>query len=107
MMIIKKILPILFLGSTLLLGCATSKKVEVVQVGDDNLTCSELTAELKKLDDAQAEVDSKKGVTGVNVASALFWIPGLAYTYYDAGQATEMIAERKSHLTRLYNQKNC
>lgn len=107
MMIIKKVLPILFLSSTLLISCATSKKVEVVQVGDGNLTCSELTAELKKLDDAQAEVDSKKGVTGVNVASALFWIPGLAYTYYDAGQATEMISERKSHLTRLYNQKNC
>lgn len=34
---------------------------------------------LVKLDKAQAEIDSKKGVTGTNVAAAIFWLPGLAY----------------------------
>ena len=88
-------------------GCATSEKVQVVQSGDNNLSCTGLTDELGKLDKAQADIDSKKGVTGTNVASALFWLPGLAYTYYDAGEAQRLIYERKSALTSLYNNKKC
>jgi hypothetical protein len=86
-------------------GCATSKKVQAVQIGDNNLTKQELVAELAKLDNAQKEIESKKGVTGTNVASALFWWPGLAYTYYDASEANRLIEQRRAHLTSLYNQK--
>lgn len=89
----------------LVCGCATSPKMQVVQAGDNHLTKTQLVAEMSKLDMAQQEIDSKKGVTGTNVAAALFWLPGLAYTYYDAGEATRMISERRSHLTALYNQK--
>ena len=64
-------------------------------------------SEMTKLDTSQRDIDSKKGVTGTNVAAALFWLPGLAYTYYDAGQAAKLISDRKSHLTSLYNTKNC
>ena len=71
------------------------------------MTCSELTAQLEKLGQAEEAVASKKGVTGTNVAAALFWLPGLAYTYYDAGQAMEAINDRRSHLTSIYNDKNC
>jgi len=42
-------------------GCATSKKVDIVQPGDHKLSCTELKAELQKLDNAQADVDSNKG----------------------------------------------
>lgn len=92
---------------TLLAGCATSRKIQVVQPGDNNMSCSELTVQLEKLDLAEQDVDSKKGVTGTNVASAIFWLPGLAYTYYDAGQAMEAINDRRSHLTSIYNDKGC
>ena len=93
--------------SFLLLGCATSQKIQVVQPGDQNLSCESVKAELGKLDAAQADIDSKKGVTGTNVASALFWLPGLAYTYYDAGEASRLISDRRSALTTIYNNKNC
>src|SRR5437879_2252818 len=83
---------------TLVCGCATSPKMQVVQAGDNHLTKSQLVAEISKLDMAQQQVDSNKGVTGTNVAAALFWLPGLAYTYYDAGEATRLISERRSHL---------
>jgi hypothetical protein len=63
--------------------------------------------EMQKVDQAQREIDSKKGMTGTNVAAALFWLPGLAYTYYDAGQAEELVNQRRAHLTGLYNSKNC
>ena len=101
------VVAVFVLSTMFLVGCATSQKVQVVQVGDDDLTCEQIRNELEKLDNAQNEVDSKKGATGTNVASALFWLPGLAYTYYDAGQAERLITDRKSHLTNIANQKDC
>ncbi|WP_353570221.1 hypothetical protein [Candidatus Albibeggiatoa sp. nov. BB20] len=97
----------ILLATLLLGGCATSTKIQTVQPGDHKLSCNELTSELARLDDAETDIDSKKGVTGTNVASALFWLPGLAYTYYDAGQAEELINERRAYLTTLYNDKGC
>ena len=88
-------------------GCATSQKIQVVQPGDQNLSCTALMDEIRKLDQARADIDSKKGVTGTNVAAALFWLPGLAYTYYDAGEANRLISDRRSALTTIYNGKNC
>jgi len=106
-MLSKKTLSLLLPISLTITGCATSEKIDVVQAGDNKLSCQQLQAELDKLDAAKAEVDSKKGVTGTNVASALFWLPGLAYTYYDAGEANRLISDRKTHLTQLSNDKNC
>jgi hypothetical protein len=60
--------------SGLLFGCATSQKVQVVQPGDQNLSCNAISEELAKLDKTQAEIDSKKGVTGTNVVAALLWV---------------------------------
>ena len=96
----------LLLG-TLISGCATSQKIQVVQPGDNKLSCEQLSNELEKLEEAQAEVDSNKGMTGTNIAAALFWLPGLAYTYYDAGQAVEALNGRKSHLASIYNENEC
>lgn len=90
-----------------LTACATSEKIQVVQAGDPNLSCVQIREEIAKLDKTKADIDSKKGVTGTNVAAALFWLPGLAYTYYDAGQAERLISERKSALTMIYNNKKC
>lgn len=88
-------------------GCATSQKIQVVQPGDQNLSCPALVDEIRKLDQAKADIESKKGVTGTNVAAALFWLPGLAYTYYDAGEANRLISDRRNALTSIYNGKNC
>lgn len=88
-------------------GCATSSKVQVVQVGDSKMSCAEIVKDLEKLNGVEEAINGKKGMTGTNVASFLFWLPGLAYTYYDAGQALEAISDRRSHLTKLYNDKEC
>ncbi len=90
-----------------LCGCATSEKVEERQIGDSSLTCDQIKAEYVKLDAAQKDVDSKRGVNTTNVAGALFWLPGLAYTFYDAGQADDAIRHRRDNLTDLYDQKKC
>jgi hypothetical protein len=101
------LLPLTLAATLIVAGCATSPKVQVVQPGDQKMDCAEISRELASLDDAQQEIDSKKGMTGTNVAAFLFWWPGLAYTYYDAGQATQAVNERRSHLTTLHNQGNC
>lgn len=88
-------------------GCATSEKIQAVQPGDQNLTCEAIKTEFAKLDKATADIDGKKSMNGTNVASALFWLPGLAYTFYDAGEATKLIYERRSGLTTIFNSKNC
>ena len=103
----KKMLLVTATTLAMLGGCATSNKVQVVQAGDNNLSCSELRSEIGKLDTAQADINSKKGATGTNVAAALFWLPGLAYTYYDAGEAQRLITDRRSALTSISNTKNC
>ena len=54
--------------SGLLFGCATSQKIQVVQPGDQNLSCNAIKEELARLDKAQADIDSKKGVTGTDNA---------------------------------------
>lgn len=102
-----KKIPLLIVILTLATGCATSPKIQVVQPGDNKMTCEQLAADLERLDEAAASVQGKKGATGTNVAAALFWLPGLAYTYFDAGQAMEAINARRSHLTQLYNDKDC
>ena len=91
----------------LLTSCATSQKVQVVQTGDDGLGCGKLAAEMRKLDAAQKKVNAKKGGTGTNNAAAALWLPGVFTTYYDAGQATKRINERKAHLRKLQRQKGC
>jgi hypothetical protein len=102
----KKVMVVLLIFSLFgVVSCSTSKKIQAVQFGDEKLSTDGLLAELKKLDDAQEDVNSKKGMTGTNVASALFWLPGLAYTYYDAGEANGLIEQRRAHLRALYSKK--
>ena len=88
-------------------GCSTSDKVQAKQIGDREMDCRQLRQELDRMDVAQQKVDDNRGMTGTNVASALFWLPGLAYTYYDASQADDLISERRSWLSQLYDEHKC
>lgn len=88
-------------------GCASSQKVQPLKESDYNLSCQELSEELAKLGDVQAQVDQNKGVNGTNVASAIFWIPGLAYTMNDASEATRLVNQRRDNLEHYYEMKKC
>jgi len=96
---------IMILGVVILSACSTSPKTQVVQMGDNQFTEQQILAELAKLDQAENEVKKKKGLNVTNTAAFLFWLPGLAYTYYDADESLKLIQERRSHLTTLYNQR--
>lgn len=101
------IVPALLASLLVMAGCATSEKVQSVQLGDRDLSCQQIQAEMARLDESQAKVEGNKGATGTNVAAAIAWLPGLVYTYYDASKATEAISARRSHLTDIFENKNC
>lgn len=91
----------------LLAGCASSQKVEPFKAGDYDMSCTELSAELAKLNEAQGKVDENKSANGTNVAAAVLWLPGLAYTFHDAGEATKLINERRANLEHYQAMKKC
>lgn len=95
----------IILGALILGACSTSPKTQVVQMGDNQYTAQQIQAELARLDQTEKEINKKKGLNATNTAAFLLWWPGLAYTYYDAGEAQKLIEQRRSHLTSIYNQK--
>jgi hypothetical protein len=103
----KIIIPALLASLLAMGGCATSEKVQPVQLGDHDLSCPQIQEEMTKLDESQVKVEGNKGVNGTNVAAAVAWLPGLVYTYYDASKATDAISARRSHLTEMFENKGC
>jgi hypothetical protein len=102
----KSVVKITIMLGTLVLGaCSTSPKTQVVQMGDNQYSAQQIHAELARLDQTEKEINKKKGLNATNTAAFLLWWPGLAYTYYDAGEAQKLIEQRRSHLTAIYNQK--
>lgn len=102
----KLVSKMLVIAGIMLLGaCSTSPKTQVVQIGDNQLTQQQIIAELGKLDQVERDINEKKGVNGTNVAAFLFWLPGLAYTYYDASEALKLVEQRRSYLNEIYNKQ--
>ncbi len=89
----------------LLVGCSTSRKVEVVQRDDASMSCQQLRQEFARLDDTQAEIVNNRGSS--NLAALIFWLPGVAYSEADADKALELVRERREHLNRIYRDKGC
>lgn len=94
-------------AAIVLTGCASSQKIQPLKSTDYDLSCKELSEELAKLDEVQGRVDKNKSANGTNVAAAIFWVPGLAYTMNDAGEATRLINQRRDNLEHFYDQKKC
>lgn len=107
-MIAKFKLPgLVLLAAFSLSACSTSKVVQTEQVGDNSLSCAQIMQELQEAKRFENEAQSKKGITGTNVAAAaLFW-PALIVTYASAEEAENAARTRQTNLVRLANQKNC
>lgn len=90
-----------------LAGCATPKVVEQKSVGDEQLSCTQLEAEMKDAERYKAEAQKEKGATGTNVAAAIFFWPAMVATYSNANDAIAAAEVRKSHLMDIYKKKRC
>lgn len=88
-------------------ACTTTEKVNVMQPGDQAMTCTQLKAEFAKLDTVKADADSDKGVNGANVAAVLLFWPAAAGNYLNARDAENLVNQRRTYLMTIYNGKNC
>ena len=88
-------------------GCATPKVVESEQVGDSQLSCAQINAELREAARFEEAARKDRGVTGTNVAAAVFFWPALIGTYANTQEAIDAAKSRKEHLSQLHRDKNC
>lgn len=90
-----------------LYGCASPTVVQSVKAGDAGLTCPQLQNEYQDAERFKSEADKEKGLTGGNVARALFFWPAILGSYSNANEAIAAADNRRVHLANLMNQKNC
>ena len=88
-------------------ACATPEVVDSEQAGDRNLSCAELLEQIEEAQDFADEAREERGVTGTNVAAAVFFWPGLVGTYMNTEEAIEAAQDRREHLQEIYEEKNC
>jgi hypothetical protein len=90
-----------------LFGCATPQVVEKKQLNDVHLSCSGIEVQIAEAESFEKEARGEKGVTGTNVAAAIFFWPAMFATYSNANEAIEAAVDRKEHLQTLYAEKGC
>ena len=88
-------------------GCATPTVVQTVKPGDSGLSCAQLQNEFSDAEQFRKKAESEKGVTGGNVARALFFWPAILGSYSNANEAISAADARKVHLANLMESKHC
>lgn len=91
----------------LLAACATPTVIQSVKPGDFGLSCSQMQNEYSDMQRFRDEADREKGMTGGNVARAIFFWPAILGTFSNANEAIAAADTRKVHLANLMTQKNC
>ncbi|WP_019584702.1 hypothetical protein [Deinococcus apachensis] len=74
---------------------------------DADLTCSEIRSEVARAQSARTEAQKQKGLSGQNVAWALFFLPGIIGNEYNNSQVIKVADERIATLNSLYTRKGC
>jgi hypothetical protein len=88
-------------------ACATPTVVDAEQPGDMNLTCAQLQDQIDEARDFEEEAREERGVTGTNVAAAVFFPLGLVGTYMNTEEAIDAARDRREHLSEIYDNKGC
>lgn len=74
---------------------------------DSNLNCDELSLEISKTRSLRAEAESNKGLSGQNVAWALFFWPAIFANEANNSDAIRAADERLYYLYGYYREKQC
>ncbi len=88
-------------------GCATPEVVQSKQARDSEMTCTQLKSAYAEAMDLETKARKERGVTGTNVAAALFFWPAMIGTYKNTEEAIDAAKERQKHLEMLAAGKNC
>lgn len=77
------------------------------QKPDVDLSCTEVRSEINRAESARAEATSNRGLSGQNVAWAIFFLPGVVANEYTNDQVQKAADDRISKLNQLYAVKRC
>ncbi len=103
-----KVFTIVTLASTLVItACASPTVIQTVKPGDTGLSCAQLQNEYSDAERFKNEADKEKGMTGGNVARAIFFWPAILGSFSNANEAMAAADARKIHMANLMSQKNC
>lgn len=94
-------------GVLLLQACATPTVVETKKVNDNQLSCSQIQAEIDEAKGFEQKARKERTVTGKNVAAAVLFWPALLGTYSNTEEAINAAKERQDNLFKLYQAKGC
>ncbi len=91
-----------------LTSCANPKVVNIIQPNDNNLSCEELSEEIKKANDYADEAnEAKKMDKPHNLGAILFFLPGYGVTLKNIDEALIAAKERAIHLNKIKEKKEC
>ena len=97
----------LLLTTLFVASCATPKAIDVVQIGDNEMSCNELKLAYESANYHEDSAHENKGVTDENILSGLFFFPAYFVTYGTSIHAEYNASQRKDHLLKLYLNKEC
>lgn len=101
-------IPGLLVASALALSaCVSPEVVTKSNVGDKDLTCEQISAQLVQLEEIRTEAEKGKTASGKNVAAAILFWPAIIGNYQNAKQALEAANERHEVLLELAGKKQC
>jgi hypothetical protein len=88
-------------------GCASPTVVESKQTNDRLMSCDALKTAYTEAKDFENKARKERGVTGTNVAAAIFFWPAMLGTYKNTEDAIEAAKERQKHLESIAAEKKC
>ena len=91
----------------LLSACASPTVVQQRQAYDADMNCVQLKEAYAEAQDFEAKARKERGVTGTNVAAAVFFWPAMIGTYKNTEDAIEAAKKRQSHLEKIAENKQC
>lgn len=88
-------------------GCASPTVVDSKQTNDRLMSCDALKTAYAEAKDFESKARKERGVTGTNVAAAIFFWPAMLGTYKNTEDAIDAAKERQKHLESIAAEKKC
>ncbi|WP_216324709.1 hypothetical protein [Deinococcus aestuarii] len=99
--------PLLLAAAVLALASCAPRYNPYAPKPDAELSCQEILAEIDRAQSARAEAGRNRGLSGQNVAWAIFFLPGVLANEYTNDQVQQAADQRIATLNRLYAAKGC
>lgn len=93
--------------TAVLSACVSTQTVSEKQVNDSELTCESMATRLGEVRAARNYAKANRGVSGANVAAALFFWPALLVNNSNTSSMIKSMDTREAVLVGYYESNNC